>query len=92
MDAERIACRFLVRGRVQGVGFRAAARREAQQLGVDGYAVNKPDGSVEVLAQGVPTAVEALARWLERGPGHAQVARVEREDIAVTPRAGFGVG
>lgn len=92
MDGDRVACQFRVTGRVHGVGFRAATRREAQRLGVDGYAVNRADGSVEVLAQGDRAAVEALARWLERGPGHAQVSGVAREAVAVGRRAGFGVG
>ncbi|MGQ0800823.1 MAG: acylphosphatase [Pseudomarimonas sp.] len=92
MTTERIAVLFRVRGRVQGVGYRAGCRREAQQLGVDGYAVNRDDGSVEVLAQGDPAAIESLARWLLHGSTHAQVTKVERENVALAQRAGFGVG
>jgi len=90
--AEPVAARFRISGRVQGVGFRAATRRQAQTLGVDGYAHNREDGSVEVLAQGAPEAVDALARWLERGPAFADVSKVVRETVEPTPRAGFGVG
>ncbi len=92
MTTERVAVLFRVSGRVQGVGFRAGCRREAQRLGVDGYAINRDDGSVEVLAQGDATAVEALARWLLHGCTHAQIAKVERETVALGQRAGFGVG
>jgi acylphosphatase len=92
MSTERIAARFRVRGRVQGVAFRAATRREAQQLGIDGHAINLADGSVEVLAEGSPAAVEALFDWLQRGPVLARVDGVEREELAASGRVGFGVG
>lgn len=79
------ARRFLVAGRVQGVGFRAATRRQAERLGLVGYALNLPDGRVEVWAQGGQTALAALADWLQRGPPLAQVTAVESE--ARAPRA-----
>jgi acylphosphatase len=90
--AEVIAYTFVITGRVQGVGFRAATRREAQRLDVAGYAINRDDGSVEVRAQGEPSAVDELARWLGRGPAFAAVSKVVREDAALGQRAGFGVG
>ena len=55
--------RCIVSGRVQGVFFRAATQREAQQLGVTGYARNLPDGNVEVLACGKASALEGLKEW-----------------------------
>lgn len=71
-------CRkFRVTGRVQGVWFRESTRREAEKLGLNGYAVNCADGSVEVLACGAPDAVEQLARWLHHGPQLARVDSVE---------------
>jgi len=90
--AERIAVRFRVRGRVQGVSFRAATRREAQQLDLHGHAVNQPDGTVEVLVEGAEQAIERLADWLQRGPVLARVDRVDRETVPATGRCGFGVG
>ncbi len=92
MSSEPIACRFRVSGRVQGVGFRAATRREAQRLAIDGHAINQADGGVEVLAQGAAEAVEQLADWLQRGPPFAQVTRVERESVPCAVRTGFGIG
>lgn len=62
-----------VYGRVQRVGFRAFARRHALALGISGYARNMPDGSVEVLAQGDPEAVNNLRARLQRGPRRAKV-------------------
>jgi acylphosphatase len=79
---DEITRRFLVTGKVQGVYFRHSARLEAQRLNLRGLARNLPDGSVEVLAQGSTSAVEALHRWLQRGPAHARVDRVLESDAA----------
>lgn len=67
----------VVRGRVQGVGFRYFVARRAHDLGLTGYARNLADGTVEVYAEGAATALETLARDLERGPGGAGVTRVD---------------
>ena len=66
----------LVRGRVQGVFFRAATRQQAEKLDVTGYAKNMPDGSVEVLMRGTPEALGHLKAWLWQGPPAAQVSEV----------------
>jgi acylphosphatase len=85
--------RFIVRGRVQGVGFRAGTRRKALQLGLMGSARNLGDGSVEVIAQGEPLAIESLALWLERGPPHARVDAVHRTELgAQAPLSDFDLG
>lgn len=71
-------CRlFLIEGRVQGVWFRESTRRQAQPLGITGYAKNMADGSVQVLACGEPGALDRLAEWLKEGPPLAQVDRLE---------------
>lgn len=73
--------RFLVRGRVQGVGFRWFVSRQARRLGIGGYVRNLPDGTVEVLAlSDDPVALNQLAGLLAEGPGHAEVESVEREE------------
>ena len=76
---------FLIQGRVQGVGFRASARRKALQLGLTGSARNLNDGRVEVIVQGVSVAIEAMALWLERGPAHARVDAVQRTERGAQP-------
>ena len=89
MDA---AARFVVRGVVQGVFFRASTREQAERLGLRGHAINLPDGSVEVLAAGDGEAIEQLAQWLRRGPSHARVDSVEREDVVDgVVRSGFSI-
>jgi acylphosphatase len=64
---------FRVSGKVQGVYFRHSTRVEAKRLSLRGSVRNLPDGSVEVLAQGTPLAIEALRLWLHRGPALARV-------------------
>ena len=70
--------RFLVSGRVQGVGFRWFTHREAERLGIAGWARNLPDGRVEVLAQGSVGAIERLETALKSGPAFAHVENVEK--------------
>jgi len=71
------AIRAIVTGRVQGVGFRYATLREAQQRGLTGWVRNISAGQVEVLAQGSATAVDDLVAWLAAGPRLASVIKVE---------------
>lgn len=85
-----LLCR--IRGKVQGVWFRAGTRRQAQLLGITGYAHNRPDGGVEVLACGPAAALEALRRWLWQGPPEARVDEVVCEEVAVAPPDGFTTG
>lgn len=71
------AVRILVRGRVQGVGFRFRTASEAQRLGVTGSVVNVPDGTVEVTAFGPRESVDALATWLTGPSAPGWVDNVE---------------
>ena len=81
------ARRFVVRGRVQGVGFRWFVEREAHVLGVSGWVRNNADGSVEVLAQGTRDQLLGLRSRLRQGPRAARVDDVEESDIG--PVAGL---
>ena len=84
------ARRFRIEGRVQGVWFRESTRREAEPLGISGYAKNMPDGSVEVLACGSEEALDRLADWLQKGPPMARVEKVEASETdAECPDAFF---
>jgi acylphosphatase len=73
----QVARRFVVRGRVQGVGFRWFVQREAQMLGLTGWVRNNFDGAVEVLACGRSDQLETLKRRLQAGPRAARVDSVE---------------
>ncbi|MEJ2258552.1 MAG: acylphosphatase [Woeseiaceae bacterium] len=83
---------YTVHGRVQGVWFRDSTRREAQRLGLQGHAVNLPDGTVEVLAVGPADALAELARWLQDGPPIARVTKVEEKLLDDADVAGFRIG
>ena len=85
------AMRCLVRGRVQGVSFRAATCLRGAELGLQGYARNLPDGGVEVYAQGAPEALAALRGWLEQGPPLARVDGLECAEARPEPVSGFSV-
>jgi acylphosphatase len=78
-----VARRYVVTGRVQGVGYRNFVEHTAGKLSVDGYVRNCRDGSVEVFAMGAPEELLKLRKALERGPMMAQVARVYEEPSAV---------
>ena len=74
----RSAAKFRIHGRVQGVGYRWWAIRQARSLGVDGWVRNCADGSVELLAIGLPAAVDGLERACAQGPSAARVTTVVR--------------
>jgi len=87
------ACRrFWVSGRVQGVWFRESTRRQAARLGLAGYAVNLPDGRVEVLACGAAESLDTLEEWLGHGPPAAEVSSVRAEPAGDEPPEGFRTG
>lgn len=76
-----IACwRLVVRGRVQGVGYREACLHAARAIGISGWVRNRSDGSVEALACGPGAALERFARWMRQGPSLARV-----DDLAIVP-------
>lgn len=74
-----LARRYLVRGVVQGVGFRYFTARAARDAGLAGYVRNLPDGRVEVMAEGHAAAVESLERAIRSGPPFARVDGVDVE-------------
>ncbi len=82
-----LARRFLVRGRVQGVGFRWFVEREAHILGIAGWVRNNHDGSVEVLAQGTRDQLSGLHGRLREGPRAARVDAVDA--VEASPAAGL---
>ena len=69
--------RLIIRGRVQGVFYRASTRDEARRLGLAGWVRNLPDGTVEAAVEGPSDVVERLVEWCRGGPPHARVDGVE---------------
>ena len=81
---------IVVRGRVQGVFFRASALEHAQQLGLRGWVRNRPDGAVELVAEGDAAAVASLVDWCHHGPPSARVESVDvRPDSSNEVLQGF---
>ena len=85
------AIRAVIRGSVQGVGFREATRRRARELGLMGWVRNADDGSVEVHAEGPAAATEALASFLREGPRGAAVADVALADTKIEGHEQFAI-
>jgi acylphosphatase len=82
MDNQRLHAH--VHGLVQGVYFRDTTRQQAESLNINGWVRNRPDGSVEVTAEGSKPALDLLLKFLHKGPRHAQVDKVEETWSAAT--------
>jgi acylphosphatase len=88
----RIARRYVIAGRVQGVGFRWFTHDAAAREGVHGWVRNLADGSVEVVAEGELTSIDHLEAAVRRGPSSARVERFDVEELAPSGRtAGFEI-
>jgi acylphosphatase len=77
----RIARRFILSGRVQGVGFRYFAQDAARREGLHGYVLNRDDGTVEAVAEGDAESIERFERALRRGPSRSRVEHVLIDDV-----------
>jgi acylphosphatase len=80
-----------VKGRVQGVSFRAWTRGEAQERGLSGWVRNGADGSVSAHIEGPAAAVDAMLGALHEGPPAAEVHEVTAQDAAPEGAAGFTI-
>ena len=88
----RVARRYIISGRVQGVGFRFFTEAAALREGIDGWVCNLPDGRVEVAAEGDAESVDRFDRAIRQGPRGARVDRVEMfDDVPGGGGAGFSV-
>ena len=84
--------RCIVRGRVQGVFYRATTQQQAVQHGLTGHALNRPDGSVEVLLCGEEEKIRQVSEWLWQGPMYARVSQVDCEPVEVAVPLSFTTG
>lgn len=76
LTAEEEHVQIIVKGKVQGVNFRSAVKKRADELGLTGYAKNEPDGTVRIEAEGKMINLTELARWCKEGPYHENVTEV----------------
>ena len=86
-----MARKYVVKGRVQGVGFRAFVQYAADSLDIRGWTRNSDDGSVEVYAVGTPEQLSALSAYLWRGPRMAIVRHVDEMEAAVEEWSDFQI-
>jgi len=87
-----VARRYVIVGRVQGVGFRYFTEAAAGREGILGWVRNSADGNVEVVAEGEAAALERFERGLYHGPPGARVERVDVDDTMPTGRmTGFTI-
>jgi acylphosphatase len=73
---KNVRVRVIVEGRVQGVFFRYSTCEQAEKLGVNGWVLNRPNGDVELLVEGMKDAVDSLIGWCHHGPPGARVTNV----------------
>ncbi|MGH7813106.1 MAG: acylphosphatase [Candidatus Binataceae bacterium] len=78
-DSARARMHLVIRGRVQGIGFRFAASDEASAMGLTGWVRNRPGGEVEIIAEGRRETLQMLAKWANSGPRMARVESVAEE-------------
>ena len=84
--------RLIIRGRVQGVSYRASTASQARRLGLTGWVANQPDGGVVVEAQGAEPRIDDLIEWCKHGPPHARVEGVQvLEAHTVGDEPGFSI-
>jgi acylphosphatase len=88
-NAARQANRYIVSGRVQGVGFRYFVRREAQALGLAGWVRNLPDGRVEAFIEGLPAQIAQMETLLAQGPSMSRVESIESSEAAASLATDF---
>lgn len=84
-----IGCKIIVKGHVQGVGFRYYTSLEGVKQGVTGHVKNLNDGNVEVTVYGSDENVNGMLQWLEKGPKTARVDALDVNDIPYIKTSGF---
>ena len=85
-----MVCHFLVKGRVQGVGFRWFVRQEASEIGLRGWVRNTDDGHVEVVAAGSPDEIADLKASLRKGSRGSRVDAIVEHELAESEAKGLG--
>lgn len=79
--AQKIGMHCYISGKVQGVWYRASAKKRALELNITGWVRNLADGRVEVLCFGEEQAIQQFCEWLQQGPPGAQVTAIEQETV-----------
>lgn len=83
--------RLIIKGRVQGVFYRATAKDVAEQNGISGWVKNTAEGYVEIMATGSEEQLENFLQWCRQGPPRAQVTAIEQEKLPEQAFDGFRI-
>jgi len=83
--------KIIVSGRVQGVGFRAAARDQARSMNLKGWVANNPDGTVGLVIQGSESDCRRFMHWCRKGSGYSWVEGIEISDMSPGPLKPFAI-
>ncbi|MBL4638207.1 MAG: acylphosphatase [Proteobacteria bacterium] len=75
---------LIIKGKVQGVGYRMSAYDTARNLGLTGWVRNRQDGCVEILAESDKATLERFVAWAKQGPAYADVAEVTTEELSAS--------
>jgi acylphosphatase len=82
---------LIIKGKVQGVYYRASAKDVAKEVGVTGWVKNMPDGNVEAIVSGSEERVEKFIEWCRKGPKNAEVSEVIVSDSKEKPLTDFRI-
>ncbi|HKY01353.1 MAG TPA: acylphosphatase [Burkholderiales bacterium] len=85
-----MALHLVIRGIVQGVGYRESLCREADRLGIKGWVRNRIDGSVEAVVDGDAAALQTIVEWARRGPPAARVSHLHSESCEALESSHLG--
>ena len=85
------AVHLIIKGKVQGVFFRASAKDKADDLGIKGWVKNTPEGDVEIMANGNQMAVDEFIQWCRTGPSKAKVTSVDTRIVEEEDFTGFRI-
>lgn len=83
--------KIIVKGRVQGVGFRWSAKKAAEKYNLEGIVKNLTNGNVYIEAEGNKENLEQFVIWCHQGPNYAQVENVQTEEIELKNYTGFSI-
>jgi acylphosphatase len=82
---------LLIKGTVQGVGYRASAKEQADRLGLTGWVRNTLEGDVEITTTGDPLPLQQFIQWCHRGPAHAHVIDLLTQPLPETSFPDFSI-
>lgn len=88
---EKVLLQLRIKGRVQGVYYRASTKAKADELGLCGWVKNEPNGDVSIAVEGPPEVVAQMVNWCQKGPRMANVEQVEQQSTPLKHYQNFTI-